>query len=322
MKAMIIGSGAIGQRHARNLAAIDQDVDFIYLRRSSDHPTDLPRGEVVTSLEAALESGVTFAVLATPTALHADMLEPLIASGIPTYVEKPVVATRKQHSAISEALLTGPAAAHVAGFNFRLLRSLKTAKDLIARGRLGLVARATFSAGQWLPDWRPSQDYRQSYSARTSSGGGVILDLCHEIDLARWLLGELEIKACETTRNDKLGIDAAACAQIIGKTEAGALVSIGLDYVARQKVRHYEFVGDEATLVWDLPTQEMKLISKDSVEIVTSAPADFDVSSTYVDAMRVFARQAQNALGQHDLQSLDDGLISTQLAITACELGS
>ena len=38
-------------------------------------------------------------------------------------------------------------------------------------------------AGQYLPDWRPWQNYRESYSARQDLGGGIILDGSHETGL-------------------------------------------------------------------------------------------------------------------------------------------
>ena len=43
--------------------------------------------------------------------------------------------------------------------------------------------------GQYLPDWRPEEDYRQSYSVSSALGGGVLKDLSHELDYLSWLFG-------------------------------------------------------------------------------------------------------------------------------------
>ena len=82
------------------------------------------------------------------------------------------------------------------GCNLRFLPSLQRLKDLIAQGVIGRIVRASFEAGQWLPDWRPRQDYRKSYSADPDSGGGVLFDLIHEIDAAYWILGDLTSGMC------------------------------------------------------------------------------------------------------------------------------
>jgi predicted dehydrogenase len=63
-------------------------------------------------------------------------------------------------------------------------------KDEIEKGSFGTV----YCGRQWyrqnMADWRPGTDYRESYSAMRSRGGGLFLDRIHEMDTARWLFGE------------------------------------------------------------------------------------------------------------------------------------
>ncbi len=56
-------------------------------------------------------------------------------------------------------------------------------------GKIGRVLWLNVESGQYLPDWRPWQNYRESYSARQELGGGIILDGSHELDYICWLLG-------------------------------------------------------------------------------------------------------------------------------------
>ena len=75
-------------------------------------------------------------------------------------------------------------------YNLRFHPGLLKLRDLIQTGELGRVFWVRAEAGQYLPDWRPSQDYRQSYTARRDLGGGILLDGSHEIDYLMWLLGK------------------------------------------------------------------------------------------------------------------------------------
>lgn len=316
MRALIIGVGSIGRRHLRNLQAVAPEVECIALRRSAEPVEGGVR--VVTAIEEALEAGPAFAVVATPSATHMDCLPALIEAGIPTYVEKPVV-TRPEHvEVVREALAHSPVQ-HFSGFNLRMLPSLQRARLLVEQGRLGTIARASFSAGQWLPDWRSTPDFKQNYSASRALGGGVIFDLSHELDAARFLLGEIELASCLAMYLSSIDIATESAASMLGRSRAGGLVTVNVDYVARKPIRRYEIVGDVATLVWDLAARRLEIQDRNGIEILADGGADFDVGATYVSIMRALVDGNRTGYAA-DLQSLEDGLISTALAIRAGEL--
>ncbi|MFN4210980.1 MAG: Gfo/Idh/MocA family protein [Devosia sp.] len=316
LRALIIGTGSIGQRHMRNLRAIDPAIELVLLRRNAAPLEGWPDARVEADLAAALALRPDLAILATPSALHFDVLPALLAQSIPTYVEKPIVTTAEQVAAIRRALKQFPGAAHVAGFNLRLLPSLEDARQAIQQGDLGQIVRASFSAGQWLPDWRKGQDHRQGYSARSSDGGGVLFDLSHEFDAARFLLGEMSLLHTATARVGALEIDSEGVAIATARTATGALVSVNLDYVARYPIRRYELVGTEGTLTWDLPAKSLFRRGPDGRADLSEDPRDFDVAATYQTAMQAFLAGARTGLAS-GLQDLEDGLRSTELSIIA-----
>ena len=42
----------------------------------------------------------------------------------------------------------------------------------------------------YLPQWR-KKNYKKSYSSNAKLGGGVSLDLSHEIDYIQWIFGNI-----------------------------------------------------------------------------------------------------------------------------------
>lgn len=313
MRALIIGYGSIGQRHARNLRTLLPEAEILVLKRK---PGAIENARVFTELADAISAQPALAIVATPSAAHIDVLVDLVDAGVATYVEKPVVTCVDDVAAVRAALKRRPGIPHATGFNLRLLPSLQAAKTLVLSGELGQIARASFSSGQWLPDWRRIDDFRQSYSTRKAEGGGVIFDLSHELDAGRFLLGEIAIEGCVTSRLPSLGIDAESAASIIGRSESGSLISVNIDYVARRPIRRYELVGDEATLVWDLAQRRLERHAPGGVDVVSDRIEDFDVSGTYIQGLRSFAAAAAGREAA-SLQSLEDGLRSTELAIKA-----
>lgn len=321
---VLIGLGSIGRRHLRNLASRHPDARFTVVRRQpvQDVAFDGLDLRVTDDLSVALAGPVDLAVLATPSARHVDVLPQLLERGCGLLVEKPIVASLEDCDAVLDLLQKAPPAVRASGFNFRYLPSLGRIKAEIDAGHLGRIVRAAFVAGQWLPDWRPSLDYREVYSAHADQGGGVELDLVHEIDVARWLLGELDLRFALGGRHSSLGLQSNDVSAMVLSGVGGAppLVQISLDYVSRQRLRHYEIVGDRGGLLWDL-RGSLDWIGPDSRRTLVDAPDAFDVGATYLDMIDHIG-DALRGNWRAPLQPLEDGLLSTRLAIQARDRGS
>lgn len=319
MQALIVGYGSIGRRHAGNLLALRPGTGLeVLLRPGSPSVAQLPEGaRAVYGIEEALRAKPELAVLCTPSNTRLEYLLPLLDAGVPCYVEKPLVASAREAGELRAYLSRARHTPVVAiGCNLRLLPSLRRLRGLLAEGAIGKVVRASFTAGQWLPDWRPGTDYRRGYSARAETGGGVILDLIHEMDIARWLLGELALGHAAAGKFSRLEIAAedTACLLLQG-TQGPPLVTINLDYVSRRRVRRYELVGEEGTLVWDLDRAVLERADARGVSAVQTEAAAFDVSRTYLDGLSEFLTSL--AGGGKPSCDLMDGLLSAELALAA-----
>jgi predicted dehydrogenase len=314
MHALIVGFGSIGERHARNLQDLRPGSRLTLVTRRPLAGGGATSVRAVSDLGPALAARPDLAVIAGKSHRHLSALEPLLQADIPCYIEKPVVADAAQAEALGRLLERLPSLPPtLVGCNLRFLPSLLRFRDLLRRGVVGKVVRASLEVGQWLPDWRPTQDYRASYSAHAEQGGGVILDLIHELDQARWLFGEPDAVHALAGKFSSLQIHAEDTACVLLGYRGGPLVTLSLDYVSRHPVRRYQAVGESGTLIWDLGERRLELVRADGSETVDCGPHGFDVPQTYATALAEFLDCVERRRASS--QDVADGLRSAQLAL-------
>lgn len=313
MRVLIVGFGSIARRHLANLRACG--ASQVTVLRPRGAALGAPPGvEFVASIDEALARRPELAVIASPSAAHAEALVPLIEHDVPCYVEKPAVTTPRDLDRVGRALSATANLVTFSGVNLRFLPSLQRMRECVQRGLIGRPIRASLQAGQWLPDWRPGRNYRESYSAFMEAGGGVVFDLVHELDMARWLFGEFdEVRALggKLSRLEIMTEDTACI--LLGGRHRAPLVAVSLDYVSREPLRRYDIVGEEGNLSWDLRTGRLVVGTASGSETLDAEPRDFDVSATYVAAMRAFVSAVQQR--KPTTPDLADGLASAALAL-------
>jgi predicted dehydrogenase len=281
MKALVLGCGSIGRRHARNLLALGLEVHV--------YDPDPARASEVAGLGAAsvadrngLEPDLV--VVATPTAQHVDDLLWSLGRGAHVFVEKPLGASRTElEKARGGAAIDGRAV--MIGCNMRFTEGFQCLVENLDRAGHLLSIQAAF--GHYLPDWRPDQDYRRSYSASRALGGGIILDAIHEIDYVLALAGPVRDVDCRWSSTGTLQVDVEDLAEITITHDSGILSQVHLDYVERVYTRNCRVVGSEATLVWDHAARAVTLLGPARSQTLL-ANCDADPNEMYVAEMRAF----------------------------------
>lgn len=283
---LIVGWGGIAQRHARNLRRLRPDARITVLRRQPG-PMDptFAVERVTTSWEEALMDRPAAAVVASPASLHGEAVERLAGVGVPLLLEKPMAATLADGAAIVSA---AAGLATVLGYNLRFHRPVRLLCDAIHRGVIGKPLYLRAEVGQYLPDWRSGRDYRASASARSELGGGALLELSHEIDLALWLLGEVAAVHAWTGRLGALEIDVEDTAEIILNFTSGALGSVHLDFLQRAPRRGCLIVGELGSISWDAASQRVVFEGPGGVQDELQPAGDEDRNAMYLEEMRHF----------------------------------
>ena len=248
----IIGFGSAGARALQVLHELRPEAEFLVVSRHSAN------GEGFTST-SSLDDVVAFApdavIVAGPATTRVDVLHQIGGLNVPVFIEKPLDHTL--HDAVAVLDLLGPAVRRSqVGYNLRFSESLIAFRDLVRGGQFGRVLRFSAETAQYLPDWRPDKDYRETVSARADLGGGVLLELSHELDYLRWIFGELDWVSAWAGRSSSLEIDVEDLALLTIGIEGDQAVTqvvgqLSLDFVRRDKTRTVTAVCESGTLRWD-----------------------------------------------------------------------
>lgn len=192
----VVGAGLIGRkhaalvaRHARLSAIVDPDPASQAV--AGEHGVPL-FDEIARCLAEATPDGV---IVATPNQLHVPHALACIAADIPVLVEKPLADTTEGARRIVEAAETAGVPVLV-GHHRRHNPIIAAAKDAIAAGRLGEIV--TVDAKFWL--YKPD-DYFAPAWRRSAGAGPVLINLIHDVDLLRHLVGEIaRVTAIQSSR--------------------------------------------------------------------------------------------------------------------------
>jgi predicted dehydrogenase len=226
--------------------------------------------------------------VATPTHLHAEQTLEIVRTGFPIFVEKPLSHSEAGLSEIAR-LVESKKIASLVGCNMRFHPGPVKVKQLLEEGRLGKVLFARVHTGSYLPSWRPNIDYRRNYSALVETGGGCILDCIHEIDLARWYLGEVDSVFCCAGHLSSLEIETEDVAILLCRHAGGAISEIHLDYVQRTYERGCQIVGELGSIVWDFNAGAVRWYDAASKQWTTfPQPETWEMNQMYVDEMKHF----------------------------------
>ncbi len=113
--------------------------------------------------------------------------------------------------------------------------------------------------GSYLPEWRPGRDYRQTSSARKACGGGVLLDLSHELDYVQWLAGRIALDYAYRSKVSSLDIETEDLLTINGHARGGTRVQMMLNYFTRQPIRQIIIDGEGVSIQADLISGRAKI---------------------------------------------------------------
>ncbi len=273
--------------------------------------------------EVAADPRIQAVSIAAPNFLHREIGLAMARAGKHIWIEKPVGLTADDARAVAAAVAeTGVQGA--VGFNYRNAPAVQTARAMIAAGEIGTVTHARvrlFSDYAAHPEGALTWRYE-----RARGGSGVLGDLAsHGVDLARFLLGEIDALTADTAvfvpeRARPTGATAGhtrATGGELGPVENEDYVSCLLRFasgargvleacrvsVGEQNTYGFEIHGTKGALFWDFRRMGELGVSHGT------AYQDQPVSTVYIGPghgeYAAFQPGAANSMGYDDLKVIE-----------------
>jgi predicted dehydrogenase len=248
MKFAIIGYGSIAKKHIEAIGSVYPGSAVTLIRRKNEEKPVMPEGIsccIATDIEEVQQSDYVF--ITNPTSLHASTISRVLRFNKPLLIEKPLADKTDEVEGIIDPLNNSGVTNYVA-CNMRFHPCIGFLKDELLPGIR--INEANSYCGSYLPEWRPGIDFRTNYSAVPELGGGVHLDLIHELDYSCYLFGMPEKSISSRTSRSSLNLRSTDFAHYCWTYREFSL-QITLNYYRRDYARTLELVAEDATYLID-----------------------------------------------------------------------
>lgn len=305
MKCLFAGLGSIGQRHVRNLRRLlGHDVEILAYRAIRQSPVlnadmTVQAGAVLetahnirsfSDLDEAFGQRPDVVFVTNPNRLHVPVALAAARRGCHLFIEKPVSDSLDGLDELVDVVEREKVTAFVA-YQFRFHPGLRFVKSLLDEQRLGRLIAAHIVNGEYLPDWHPYEDYRESHAARRDLGGGSLRIQSHEFDYALWLFGMPQQVYAVGGHLSRLEVDVEDSVSVLMACEAeeGRFpVHVHLDYLQRPPQRLCEVIGDTGKARYDFYANQVEIHDLHGRTRQVIEFTGFDRNQMFLDELRHF----------------------------------
>ena len=290
----IIGAGGIARQHAEALSKLENTTITAVIDTNSEKAAALAGqygGQVYGSLEDCHKKADAVSIL-TPPSTHRQLCLSAMAFDKPVICEKPLAISVEDAQAIAD-MAEQKNSLFMTAFNMRFRKSYRRLRDAISSGaigdpinywcqRLGLGAGGT---GGW-----------KGYNWRTDPSllcGMTIESLSHDIDMIRWMAGDIESVKAYTNESivDLPGFDDNA--NVVMKLKNGAIAAIHASWASHIGMNARGMIGSEGTAIvegrsiWD--TERFRIKTSDMEYEQMELIEDKLDASSYLEEIKHFA---------------------------------
>ena len=280
MKIAFIGLGSIARKHIAALKQLDKTA-IIFAVRHQETPSEKEGINNIT-FSALNTLDLDAIIITNPSVYHTQNILDLVHLRIPIMVEKPLCISNGQRKKLQQ-LNTQDLPIIYTACNLRFHPLIQYLKAYLNENTLTIFEVNAY-CGSYLPSWRPDSDYRSSYSAQEAMGGGVHLDLMHELDYLHFLFGKPKAVEKVHKKYSTLDLDSVDYAHYwLDFKDFSATIT--LNYFRRDSKRTLEIVTDQGTIELDFISGTITLLAQKEILYEVGSNA---MEQSYINQINYF----------------------------------
>ena len=285
MNGLIIGLGSIAKKHIEASRKSNYEVRWYVLRHKKMDANIIEKVENIYDIN---DIKIDFILISNPTYLHFETIEKVLKFGKPVFIEKPVLKDLENVDFLQKKIDSKHIQTYI-GCNLRFHPVIKWLYNTYKEGNEFIkIDEINIYCGSYLPDWRCGRNYKNTYSAQKKMGGGVHLDLIHELDFTYWIFGKPNSIISGRKNSSHLKIDAVDSA-LYWLEYSNFVVNISLNYYRKDAKRTVEIVSENGTYLLDLINCR---IEKDGETIFEQK--NYSIETTYIFQLNYFFEKILN----------------------------
>ncbi len=279
-KILIIGFGSIGKRHAAILKNFKRVSEVYILSRRNSKIF-----KTINKLSQIKKINPDYIIICSRTSdhfKHLNYIERNFSKKI-VLIEKPLFNKFYKFNILKNKVFVG--------YNLRQHPVLRFIKNFIINKKIFSVK---IVCNSYLPNWRKSVNYMNSYSSHRRLGGGVLLELSHEIDYLEWIfkkIKKLDLVKIKKLSNLKINVEDHVL--IVGETELSNF-TIDLNCYSLYQRREIVIDGYNFFLKGDLINNSLEIHIKNKNKKIITFKNDKDY--TYIKQHELILNQNYGTL--------------------------
>ena len=288
-KYLVVGAGNISKKHIENIKIL-RKYSTVFNLSSSGRNIDSQSNKAdyfLRNFKEVHEHKLDAVIIASPASFHIEHALFFSTLNIPLLIEKPLSDKIKKYEDTSNVLLALKKKVRVA-YNLRYLNSMIFFKKFLGKNLLGKIYSIQSEVGQNLVSWRPNKNYKDTVSSNKKLGGGVLLELSHELDYLTWIFGDIESVYCKLSNTNHFDINVEDNVDSILQTKRGQRINLHMDFLQNKTTRKCKVIGEKGTLYFNILENRIMLYSENGEFNIIHEENASDPNQSYIDMLQAF----------------------------------